>query len=673
MIKLLKSPQVFIKQAFESVKRFPVTVAAGIALSIIGWWAIKLGVERGEVNTDKSYYDMMERVLLRAGMIASLALPLTFTAHLMGRNRLSIGKYVPMVMVLSILIGVYNDFNGYFDGMYSEDRVWLRYWGYSLIFHLLAAVLPIINKRNSNAVWQYNQTLFIRSFTTALYCGVLFLGLAGALLALDQLFGVQVKGHYYAYLWFGLLGIGGTLIFVSGVPENIQQLDDKEDFPKPLKAFSQYVLLPLVLIYLVILYAYSGQILIKWQLPVGWVSNMILSFSVAGMLALLLLYPFGAKDKWIHTYTRGYYIALLPLLILLYIAAGIRIQEYGFTILRYSLLGLSVWLTFISIFMIVTKNRYIYLIPISLAAVAAVVWFLPGANAWAVSQRSQTNRLQNQLKEIGIIKNNQLQKDVILSDSISSAIFEDVDYLFQNHGVTGLEPMLKIPAPSILKKFKSDTYRDYNQGLYWAAKDWLRDTLKTYGIYEYGRSVYYDGEAPIEAPVEAATMADTVSVTTGTGPVSAAVPLKSNSKIYLRNNINSNEYIVPTGNWKKMVSINQSESLIPFFTCENSSPKYGTQFESFDFTYDAGFDTLQINYGSFSDQYLFYSALQKTFPQISKLKGNSNKTEGFNWSDKGLRIEGKRSLLIINKLHMVYCEKRKRFVPNSFSGVMWMK
>jgi hypothetical protein len=122
-----------------------------------------------------------------------------------------------------------------------------------------------------------------------------------------------------------------------------------------------------------------------------------------------------------------------------------------------------------------------------------------------------------------------------------------------------------------------------------------------------------------------------------------------------------------------MVSINQSNSLIPFYTCEDSSPKYGTQFESFDFTYDAGFDTLQINYGSFSDQYLFYSALQKTFPQISKLKRNSNKTEGFNWSDKGLRIEGKRSLLIINKLPMVYCEKRKRFVPNSFSGVMWMK
>jgi hypothetical protein len=484
---------------------------------------------------------------------------------------------------------------------------------------------------------------------------------------------VQVEGHYYAYLWFGLLGIGGTLIFVSGVPENIQKLDDKEDFPKPLKAFSQYVLLPLVLIYLVILYAYSGQILIKWQLPVGWVSNMILSFSVAGMLALLLLYPFGAKDKWIHTYTRGYYIALLPLLILLYIAAGIRIQEYGFTILRYSLLGLSVWLTFISIFMIVTKNRYIYVIPISLAAVAAIVWFLPGANAWAVSQRSQTNRLQNQLKEIGIIKNNQLQKDVIISDSISVAIFEDVEYLFEHHGVTGLEPMLKIPAPSILKKFKSDSYRDYNQGLYWAARDWLRDTLKTYGIYEIGRSVYYDGEVPIEAPVEAATMADTTLDAPAADSLTAASSSKSNSKIYLRNNTNSNEYIVPTGNWKKMVSINQSNSLIPFFICADGGHKFGAQFESFDFTYDAGFDTLQINYGSFSDHYLFYSSLQKTFPQISKIKGNSNTYEGFNWSEKGLRIEGKRSLLIINKLHMEYCEKRKRFVPNSFSGLMWMK
>ena len=44
-------------------------------------------------------------------------------------------------------------------------------------------------------------------------------------------------------------------------------------------------------LYVAIRYAYLGRILVKWQLPEGWVSVLLLALAVAGILALLLIHP----------------------------------------------------------------------------------------------------------------------------------------------------------------------------------------------------------------------------------------------------------------------------------------------------------------------------------------------------------------------------------------------
>ena len=50
----------------------------------------------------------------------------------------------------------------------------------------------------------------------------------------------------------------------------------------------QFILIPLVGLYLLILYVYGLQILFTWELPKGGLTYLILSFSIAGMLAVLL-------------------------------------------------------------------------------------------------------------------------------------------------------------------------------------------------------------------------------------------------------------------------------------------------------------------------------------------------------------------------------------------------
>ncbi|MBK8672285.1 MAG: DUF4153 domain-containing protein [Bacteroidetes bacterium] len=73
-----------------------------------------------------------------------------------------------------------------------------------------------------------------------------------------------------------------------------------------MRIFAQFILMPLVIIYLVILYLYGGKIIFKVIYQIGWVSNLILTFSVFGILALLLIYPLRNDEKhlWIKSYFR---------------------------------------------------------------------------------------------------------------------------------------------------------------------------------------------------------------------------------------------------------------------------------------------------------------------------------------------------------------------------------
>ena len=138
----------------------------------------------------------------------------------------------------------------------------LLYW---LALHALVTFIPFVKKGNLNGFWQYNKVLFIQFITASLYSFVLFGGLALAIFATDQLFNLNINDELYGDLWVFLVGIFNTWFFLSGVPKNFDALDKEESYPLGLKIFTQYVLIPLVSIYLIILYAYTIKILTPRQ------------------------------------------------------------------------------------------------------------------------------------------------------------------------------------------------------------------------------------------------------------------------------------------------------------------------------------------------------------------------------------------------------------------------
>src|SRR5690606_11355591 len=129
-------------------------------------------------------------------------------------------------------------------------------------------------------------------------------------------------------------GLFNTWFFLAGIPRNFEVELSLIDYPKGLKIFTQFILIPLLLIYLCILYFYGAKILLTGDWPKGIVSYMIIAISVLGIFTTLLLYPYQQwkESGWIKKFSRGYYYFLIPLVILLFIAIGMRIQEYGLTV-----------------------------------------------------------------------------------------------------------------------------------------------------------------------------------------------------------------------------------------------------------------------------------------------------------------------------------------------------
>jgi hypothetical protein len=277
-----------------------------------------------------------------------------------------------------------------------------RYFELSISFHLFAAFLPYAGVDEQNGFWHYNKALFIRFLMAGLFAAVLYGGLAVALAALDKLLGVDVPNEAYARLWMVMAFVFTTWFFLGGVPDDFTALDEQRDVPAALRVFAQYVLVPIVVIYLVILTLYLGKVLIERQWPSGWIGYLVSSVATIGILAWLLVRPLeDTEQRWVRTYTRGFYVAILPAIVMLWLAIGKRVAQYGVTERRYFMIVLSLWWAGIAIYYTLGKSRNIKVIPATLC-VLGLVTFLGPWGAYRVSLASQRGRLDHLVAQYGL-------------------------------------------------------------------------------------------------------------------------------------------------------------------------------------------------------------------------------------------------------------------------------
>ncbi|MEJ2719863.1 MAG: DUF4153 domain-containing protein [bacterium] len=426
----LPSIQYLAGEALASFRRFPLAMTAAIVAAVCGIIAT-------EVDDEAPFVRVM--------VTAQLAIPLFFALVVAAESNrwpLSLRSAVNVVAVAA-LVGYHSTLPDHIN-----PGVATRFLQLNVGLHLLAAFLPFARGGNHNGFWQYNRRLFLRFLTAVLYSAVVYLGLSLALLALDQLLGLPLPENVYLWLLIATLFVFNTWVFLGGVPRDIEGLESVTDYPGALKVFAQYILIPLVVIYLAILTIYLVKVIVTAVWPSGWIGWMVSSVAVVGILALLLVWPVAnrAENRWVATYTRWFFIFMLPAIVMLLLAVYKRIDQYGITENRYFLAVLSVWLAAVAVYFIVSRARRIKMIPVTLYMVAFATSFGPWG-AYTVSRRSQTARLERLMEANGILVDGVIVKtttEVPLDDrrEISAISY----YLVSYHGAKTFDRWLDVGA-----------------------------------------------------------------------------------------------------------------------------------------------------------------------------------------------------------------------------------
>lgn len=408
----------------NALARFPLNLASGLT----GALAMIASIDASE---DHAFVGQC----IRLAMTAALGMPLFFSLRML-RERFDRLQAWPIEVVgLPLLVAWF--FAQPSNPVDAPGIVLIRWLLLLAALHFFAAVSAYLHGAEGLGFWQFNRRLFLRFCLAALYAGVLTIGLELALLSANKLFNLQFD-KAYADLFFLMAGVFQPAFFLAGVPSNFHLLDADIDYPRGLKAFTQFALAPLVAVYTAILCLYTAKILIGRTWPHGWVAFPVLLLAGVGILAFLLLSPLRVRagERWAVWFTCNFPRALAPLSILLLLSLRVRIADYGVTEERYLGVVAGIWILSWAIVFILRKNAGIRWIPYSLAAICVLSAFGPWS-AGAISKKSQLSRITQILQANGLWKNDHAAPAadaITLTKKTNTDLRTTLAYLIRMHG-----------------------------------------------------------------------------------------------------------------------------------------------------------------------------------------------------------------------------------------------
>lgn len=432
----LPSIQKIANDAYRTLARFPFVIFCATIASIAAVWYF---YQSYDVQT--AHPQVFKLIFVGFLGISWMYASAVFTEQQAWSTLVRVAFKITALILLIIYYSILRD--DLTDGAYLD---WYRLAMLFVITHLFAAFAPFVKTASVDQFWEYNKTIFLRFLLSGIYSAVLFVGLSVAIIALDVLLGFDIDERTYLSLFIILSGVFNTWFFLAGVPDSETIRSTSIEYPKGLRVFVQFVLIPLVSAYILILYAYLGKILIEWELPNGWVTYLVLSFSIVGILSLLLLHPVkeDSDKQWIKWFSTGYYRALIPLVILLLFSIWVRIDDYGVTINRFIVATLGVWLTIMVAYFTLSRSKSIMVIPISLCVITLGTAFGP-FSAFSVSERSQLDRFEQLLSEQEMLTQNgyAIATSGEVPFEVRKELSSIVNYVGDHHGFEVFQPFFE--------------------------------------------------------------------------------------------------------------------------------------------------------------------------------------------------------------------------------------
>jgi len=197
----------------------------------------------------------------------------------------------------------------------------------------------------------------------------------------------------------------------------------------------KYIAIPFILVYFVILYAYTIKVLFNFSdWPKGEVSWLVIGFSTFWYLIYIFSYIFQEKNIIIKKFRTLFPFVVIPQIFMLFYAIYLRIAQYDLTTNRYFVVVFWLWLLVISLFLIFSKKKFIGSIPFLLTIFTIIISVWPWS-VYSLPETRQMDRLEKNLTTAWILKEwtiIALEKYEDIDKNLSKEIYNWISYLCHN-------------------------------------------------------------------------------------------------------------------------------------------------------------------------------------------------------------------------------------------------
>jgi|GEM_PF-2148793 len=302
-------------------------------------------------------------------------------------------------------------------GMLYPATIWIGSMAILLI--AVAFRLPFEMDRPGSDLlaWYSGQRFVLGSALGVALSVVLAAGISGALLAAEELLEVNVAGEIYAQVWIVALALIAPMS-VMVEAEQALPVNTKKRPPAPqtpprwLAIVVGWVMIPLSVVYMVILYLYLGKLAMEGQMPAGMIAPISAAYLAFGAVTHLAALPLHHADRPVATWFRRIFpvTMLLPLGALAW-AWQVRVDAYGLTEPRFLLALVAGWLLLLALIWIPGSRR---VAPSRLPAILGVMLLVVGGGPWgavASSLSSQREQLWDLLRANDMLTEEQVPEE----------------------------------------------------------------------------------------------------------------------------------------------------------------------------------------------------------------------------------------------------------------------
>ena len=321
-----------------------------------------------------------------------------------------------------------------FESMESTTLIFLTFFGFLAFLFFSPFSYALLGKGYEEKNYVHYFYMMASVFLMSAIIGGALMALGSiALWSVDILFDVSwISDKAYGYWAIFALAFSAPIFGLARIPTG-EEMALARTRENPFFTFLvKYVGLPFIVIYFLILYAYSAKVLLNFHdWPKGQVSWMVIGFSVFGYIIYIFSHAFAQKGGLVQKIRVTLPYAILPQTGMLFYAIYLRIAQYDVTINRYFVVVFGIWLLGVSLYYILSREKRLAYIPATLA----VTTFLISVGPWSVYSlpfERQYGRLLTDLQSAKILSGElivPLEKYEAIDPVLSNDIYEGIDYV----------------------------------------------------------------------------------------------------------------------------------------------------------------------------------------------------------------------------------------------------